>query len=382
MNILYLVPSLYNPGGMERILTDKINYLVEFKDCNVHVMTTDQLGQEPYFHLNPSVFLVNLDLNFNQYFESNILVKYRETKKLLKNYKKLLEDFILNNNIDICISLGGKELEFLYQLNSKCKKVCELHFNKNIRKQFLNSRSDSFFWKLVGHYRTAQLVSQTKKLDLLVVLTKDDKKEWLNTNDNVVQIYNFSTLNPETISTLSNKRAIAVGRLDAQKGFDMLIDAWKLVNEKNQEWKLDIFGKGEWYDQLNEKIKRSNLSDVVTLCGVNSQIEKELVDSSLFILSSRYEGFPMVLLESIACGLPLVSFDCKTGPSEIIENNDCGILVPAENVNELAKGISLLISDQQKLKTLGEKAKLKSLKFSKEEIMEKWYDTFKNLLSS
>ncbi|WP_312906076.1 glycosyltransferase family 4 protein [Sphingobacterium multivorum] len=367
---------------MERILTDKMNYLFENKGCNVYVMTTDQLGREPYFHLNQNVSLINLDLNFNQFFEKNILVKYLETKKLLKTYKKLLVEFIIHNNIDICISLGGKELEFLYQLDLKCKKVCELHFNKNIRKQFLESRSKSFFWKIIGQYRTAQLVSQTKRLDLLVVLTKDDENEWLKTNDNVVQIYNFSTLSPEKVSSLTNKRAIAVGRLDAQKGFDMLIDAWKLVNVENKEWKLDIYGKGEWHNQLSDKINEYGLSGIITLRGVNSEIENELLDSSLFILSSRYEGFPMVLLESISCGLPIVSFDCKTGPSEIIEDNDCGILVPAEDVSELAKGIIKVINDPQRLRHMAFTSKLKSLKFSKEEIMDKWYDTFKNILTS
>lgn len=379
MNLLYLVPSLNNPGGMERILAEKINYLITECNYNVFVATTEEKGKNPYFKLNEKVNLIQLDLNFNDFFNYNLVSKFYNTKKKLRLYENMLHSIIKENNIDICVSLGGKELEFLHSMKVDCAKICELHFSKSIRSQFLISRSKSFLNRILGNIRTKQLINQTKKLDKLVVLTKDDEADWKQTNDNVIQIYNFSTIKPQNLTDLSQKTAIAVGRLDAQKGFDLLIDAWKIVAQSNTDWKLNIFGVGEWDAMLKNKISEAGLSDFVFLKGNSSEIDKEMSNSSLFILSSRYEGFPMVLLESLSCGLPLVAFNCKTGPSEVIENDDCGILVPHENVGELANSISKLISDPQLLKKKSLHAKLKSDNFSKESVMNSWITLFKTL---
>lgn len=382
IKILYLTPSLYNPGGMERILTEKINYFAESDDYEVSLITTEQNGRALFFAVNSKVNIVHFDLDFNSLFSTSLPVKYIKTKRKLNIYQAHLENFIKKNKIDICVSTGGKELEFLSNLNVSCKKICELHFSQSFREQFLRSNSQSVFWKWIGLNRTKMLIKQTLGLDKLIVLTKADLKVWKKTNTNVTQIYNFISADESTFDiALRPKKVVAIGRLDAQKGFDLLIDAWYVVNKRFPEWQLDIYGKGMWEDKLKSTIKQRNLDQVVTLCGVTKDIENVFRKSSFFVLSSRYEGFPMVLLESLFYGKPIVSFDCKTGPSEIIENNDCGILVPAENIEKLAEGIISMITDEAIRIKKGVAAKQKSKLFLKVNILRKWDDLFKNLIN-
>src|SRR5690606_22031800 len=210
----------------------------------------------------------------------------------------------------------------------------------------------------------------------------DDLKQWRITNDNVVQIYNFSSLLSPKKALLNNKTLIAVGRLDAQKGFDILLDVWNKVNiQLVDRWILNIYGDGDEKEKLNAKIKNLKLSDSVFLKGVSNHISDEIAQSSIFVLSSRYEGFPMVLLESLSCGVPIVAFDCKTGPNEIIENNDCGYLVPLYEVDTMAEKILLLINNSADRKSKGEKSLEKSKLYSKKVIMNQWEKLFSDVKS-
>ena len=380
MKLVYCVPAMGNPGGMEKILTDKINYLVEVFNFEVTIITTDQKDSPYFFSLNDKVNLIDFGLNFSDDFDLCLIKKLVSFKLKNSIYKKKLQNFLKDADVDICISLGGRELEFLYKLNTRAKKICEIHFAKSIRKQFITSRKKGKIWEMLGDIRTRQLIKQTKNVDQLVVLSKNDEKEWLKTNRNVTQIYNFTDIGSDKIAETKKKRVIAVGRLDAQKGFDLLIDAWQIVHEKSNDWKLDIFGQGEWKDLLTNKILDYKLQDVVSLKGVSKNIKKEFYDGSVFVLSSRYEGFGLVLLEAISCGLPSVSFNCDHGPAEMIEENS-GILVEKENVTELAKGLLTLINDENLRTEMGINAKQKSLEFSKSIIMEQWKELFISLIN-
>lgn len=379
MNLVYLIPALYNPGGMERILTDKINTLVSTGKYSITVVTTDQMGRTPFFKLNPAVRLIHLDLNFNKTFGLPLMQKYRRTRSMLKQYRQQLQQIINEEHTDICISTGGKELEFLSAMPVKCKKILEIHFAKNFREHFLLSRCDSVKNRIIGKLRTRQLVHQTKNLDAVVVLTKKDLLEWAKTHRNLYQIYNFASFRAEQPAELSAHRAIAVGRLDAQKGFDMLIDAWALKKEELKGWKLDIFGQGEWQQMLEEKILSYGLQHNVRLCGVTSDIKTEMLQSSVFLFSSRYEGFGLVLVEAMGCGLPLVSFDCPEGPSEFISDDDVGYLIPLGDIERFADSIVRLAQLPEQRRQLGRGGYLKSELFSKDKIMSEWMDLFNAL---
>lgn len=379
MNLLYCIPALYNPGGMERIISEKLNWLVASQGYEVTIMTTEQRGRTSFFEIDERISQIHLPINFDDAFTLPLMEKIKLTKAKLKTYQQRLQQIIIEKQIDICISTGGKELEFFYKLNVPCRKILEIHFAKNFREQFLLARKDNLLNRIVGKIRTRQLIAQTKSLDAVVVLTKNDYKEWKKTHKNIHQIYNFSSINSDVSPDYGKKRAIAVGRLDAQKGFDMLINAWAQKKEYLVDWTLDIFGKGEWESMLKEQIFKHGLQNNIFLKGVSNNVHQEFSNSSIFLFPSRYEGFALVMMEAMNCGLPVISFDCPHGPSEIIEDGKTGFLIAANDITAFSKAMVQLSSDEILRYKMGKASKAKSSEFSKETIMQQWDNLFHQL---
>ena len=386
ISILYLIPSLTNSGGMERVLTDKVNYLIKSGNYCITVLTTDMKATEsPFYELDANVKVINLEIFFESIFNLPLLKKRKESKILLEMYERKLSKYILDNQVDICISMGAKELEFFSKLDVPVVKIFESHFNPTVRSSFIaDHKGSSLFWRILGKYRDWQYLQQTKNLDQVVVLTKNAQIEWKKTHNNVCIINNpspFAKINYK-IDDKEYKRAIAIGRLEDQKGFDLLIESWKKVYDIHPNWKLDIFGEGSKKDVLQNMISENCLDQVITLKGITRNVQQELLTSDFYVMSSRYEGLPMVLLESIANGLPIVSFDCPTGPAEIVENNDCGVLALNGNINDLSEKIIYMIESVDIRKEMSAVAIEKSKKYSIELIMGQWVDLFAELIAN
>lgn len=375
VNFLYLIPSLENSGGMERVLTDKVNYLSKNKNYNVKIITTDMAEDvHTFYTLSPSVEVIRLNIHFNKIFKLPLLKRVVKNNQLLKLYKTQLENFLVNEKIDICISMGAKELEFFSKLESPCIKIFEAHFNPKVRSSFLKgSKGSSLLWQLIGRFRDWQYLVQTKDLDKVVVLTKSAKAEWNKTHRNVELINNPSPfLTVDNHEKYEMKRVITVGRLEDQKGYDLLIQSWVSVHQKYPDWILDIYGDGSQKTMLQSMISQYRLDDVVSLKGVTRDVRTELLQSDFYVMSSRYEGLPMVLLESLSCCLPIVSFDCPTGPAEIIENNDCGVLAMAGDTRDLSCKIVNMIENKSMRLKMSKNAGVKSKNYSIDKVMQKW----------
>lgn len=383
LRILYLIPSLTNSGGMERVLTEKVNFLSD-KEIKVSIFTTDMKDTEiPFYPLSDLVKVHNAKIFLNSAFSLPLLSKIKKTKELLSIYQIQLEQFIIEHQIDICISMGAKELEFFSKLSVPVIKVFESHFNPNVRSSFISDhKGKSLLWNWIGKYRDWQYRQQTKNLDQIVVLTKAAKIEWEKTHSNVCLIHNPIPFDIEkTARSQIFNRVIAIGRLEDQKGFDLLIQSWKRVSNKHLGWQLDIYGEGSKKEQLFDLINKNNLEKTIKLKGVSKQIKKELLNSDFYVMSSRYEGLPMVLLESIACGLPIVSFDCPTGPAEIIENNDCGLLALNGDIVDLTDKIMLMIENPELRFEKSQVALNKAKLYSLDRIMSQWEGLFRTLKS-
>jgi len=378
MKLLYCIPNLYNPGGMERVISEKMNYLAALPQYEITIVTTDQQGQAICFPLDERIRIIHFDIDFNAHFGANLFKKYILHQRKLKVYKKKLTLLIEELGVDICISLCGKEIDFLDKLNVRCKKIAEIHFSMNIRKQFLTARHNGLIWKLLGTIRTRQLKQSVQRLDKLVVLTNDDKLQWERTHSNILHIPNPNPLHNETTATLVEKRVISIGRLDAQKGYDMLVEAWALVGVRHPGWVLDIFGTGEWKQMLTDRIVELNMVGKINLCGLTTDVVSKYLDSSIYVMSSRYEGFGMVLIEAMSCGLPIVSFDCEYGPGEIITDGVEGFLVTPNNIQQLADKICQLIENEPLRKQMGVQAHKSVSRYAIENIMPQWIDLFEN----
>lgn len=357
--IAYIIDCMYNSGGMERVLSVCANALCDV--CDVTVITAFQKGLPDYFELHSRIKRYDLGV----YETANI----RQKKG---NYKKALSAYLLVEHFDIVISLGGMDLDFLYSISDGSRKMVWFHFVIDSEWQYARE-STSLWIRLKARLQKWKRIFYAKKYDRIIVISKGDLQQWSRFANQVSLIYNPVTITSAAVSDLSSKKVISVGRLDFQKGYDYLIDAWKYVVVKHPDWHLNIFGEGEQRNNLQQQIDKSDLSRHITLCGRTSDVATEYSRHSIFVMSSRAEGFGLVLVEASVCGLPLVSFDCPSGPKEIIEDGRNGFLIEkVGDVQTMADKICQLIENESLRRQMGDNARFMVNKFSVDEIKEQW----------
>lgn len=363
MKIVYCIDSLSHSAGMERVLTTKANYLSENYKYDVYIVTKKG-KHNPFFELYDKIKIVFLDANSN------------------KDYYKKLSEALLEIKPDIAISLYGSEASFLYKIKDGSKKIIEFHFSKYYLTHLVNGIKVLKYRRL--HLLKAWYIQKKEeylasKYDKVVLLTKQDLELWGN-KGNMTYIHNPLSFRSDKVSCLENKKIIAVGRLIAQKGFDLLIESFDFVSQKYPEWTLDIYGDGPDYELLNALILKYNLSDNIKLHTPVLNIKEKLLESSIFVFPSRYEGFGLVLTEAMECGLPCIAFDCECGPREIIEDNVSGFLVPKFDLNEFSLKICFLIENFEQRKILGSNSKRLAENFNIDLIMKKWNILFNKII--
>lgn len=216
-----------------------------------------------------------------------------------------------------------------------------------------------------------------KSYDRIVVLTHEDKEiNWKN-NEKVVVIPNPLTSPCTSQSSLENKTVISVGRLVHAKNFSSLIDAWKLVASKHPDWTLEIWGEGALRNDLQQQINNLELQQSVYLKGYTYDIQEKMLNASIFVLTSFFEGFGLVIVEAMSCGLPVVSYDCPCGPKDIITEGKDGFLVPVNDEEALAERINILIRNEYIRKQIAIQTLAKIEKYKVNNIITKWMDLFK-----
>ena len=224
-----------------------------------------------------------------------------------------------------------------------------------------------------------KLIRELKKLDKFVVLTHEDAAFWPELN-NVIVVPNPTSFFPDTVSDCTRKQVIAAGRYVDQKGFDRLISAWQKVSSRHPDWVLKIYGDGGGRESLQQQITELGLNENCILEHSVSDIAVKFQESSIFVLSSRYEGFGLVIVEAMSCGLPVVSFACHCGPRDIITEETDGFLVPEGDIDGLAEKINLLIEEDHFRKNMGKMARLKAENYKMEKVGVQWTALFESLL--
>lgn len=236
-----------------------------------------------------------------------------------------------------------------------------------------------YVFMIIGKYLTYTDYRILKKFDRFICLTEEDKLNWGKLN-NIEVIPNFIEDIAAQTAPLTAKSMIAVGRLSYQKGYERLVKAWKIVADKHPDWRLNIFGGGELKDDLESLIKNVDLNNYIKIHEPTAQILREYVNNSALVLSSRYEGLPMVLLEASSVGLPLISFTCQCGPKDIIMSGYNGLLVNEGDIDGLAEAIIKVIENPELRKEMGKNSLEKSTEYNKEIIMNKWNGLFHSLM--
>lgn len=374
--IVYIVGDLSYPNGMSRVLSQKVNYLAEKTDYKLYIVLTENASKPHYYELSSKVEYVNFDINFEVIQTMPLLLKLWNYYWKTRLYRRLLTNYLMQVHPDITISVLRREINFINDIHDGSKKIGEIHFNRQSYRVFHKSFLPSFINRFITRKWKSSLDRQVRRLDRFVVLTNEDALNW-NGFDNVIVIPNPIAKFPDIISDCTRKHAIAVGRYTWQKGFDLLISSWKYVYTRHPEWLLDIYGPGN-VDSYRKLVEKEGLSSVVICHEADSDVFGRFAESSIFILSSRYEGFGLVIVEAMATGLPVISFRCPCGPEDIITNGKDGILVENGNVEKLANAICFLIENGDKRKQYGMAGRKSSMRYQEDLIMERWKNLFDN----
>lgn len=359
MKIMILINDITLKAGTERAVVNLANNLAKEENLQITILSCSKTNNKPHYYIDEKV---NIDyLGLNSLLET---IKFKRAIWYIKFICEL-KKYIKINRPNIVIGTMHNFNSILPLIrNNKFKNIgCE-----HLCYAFSAGTLSKYIRKIMY-----------KKLDYVVTLTDEDALNYKKINKNVISIPNNISFYPDRGAKLDNKIILSVGRLTYQKGFDMLIDVFKLVNEKHKDWKLRIVGGGELKEELEEKINVNNLKDYVELVGSTNNVELEYKEASIYAMSSRYEGFPMVLLEAKSYGLPCISFDCPTGPKEIINQSKDGIIVDLNDVKAFANSISKLIENDEMRKQYGINGRQDVLTYSEDNIRLKWLKLFKCL---
>ncbi|MBR1631593.1 MAG: glycosyltransferase family 4 protein [Paludibacteraceae bacterium] len=372
MKIVYLIEWMYNSAGMERVTANKVNYWADYGH-DVLLVTTDQQGRPDYYPLRPSVRRIDLAVNFEAYQGLPIARRVLAYLKKSSELKKKLRELLMKERPDVCVSLMLKSACVLYRIKDGSRKVIEHHFSHQYAQQFSDTFNrhglNRFIYALSGRVEAHYI----KKYEHFVVLTEEDKRLWGSRFKNICVIPNSLSFMPQSKAALQNKVVLAIGRLDYQKGFDLLLDVWNSLQPT--PWQLHIYGDGPLKSDLENKIRTLHLQNV-SLYPPTHEIQDVMLESSVFVLSSRFEGFPMALIEALACGLPAVSTDCPCGPGEIIRDGRDGYVVPLNDLKAFANRLKALMTDDVLRRQLGSAAACSVQRFSEAEVMLRWERLF------
>lgn len=375
VRIIYTIYQLANFGGMERILTEKANYLSDYYD--ITIITVCNKGSFAY-RLSNKIKTIDLNIDYSTEskikFLKRILVNLKQKKLHRKKMQKIVDDI----RPDLIITLGDGDIDIIPKLRTSAKVIWETHFCRYYQVYDARYNNKPLLIRLIKYSRYFTAKYYAKKYNVLVVLTKEDNNYWKLKNS--VVIPNFITGNINSVSELKGKIAVSVGRLEVQKGYDILIDIWNKVHNQFPDWSLFIYGEGNERKKLENKIKDLHLNDSIFLKGIERDIENSYKNASIFLSSSRYEGMPLVMLEAMSTGLPVISFDYKCGPKDILLNGS-GIIVKSFNLPAFSDAIIELIENESLRKTMGLNAKMESLKYKKNIIMDKWVRLIENNIS-
>ena len=259
MKIAYCIPALYNPSGMERVLTMKANYLA-LQGYEIHIILTDGGDKPPYFPLEKSVQVHQLDIDFEEPYHHPFWHRVWLYQKKMKALKKQLNACLCELKPDITVSLLRRDVNVINQMTDGSPKVGEIHFDRLHYRHFTASWMPTFIYSYVQKWWMGKLIRELKKLDKFVVLTHEDAAFWPELN-NVIVVPNPTSFFPDTVSDCTRKQVIAAGRYVDQKGFDRLISAWQKVSSRHPDWVLKIYGDGGGRESLQQQITELGLNE-------------------------------------------------------------------------------------------------------------------------
>lgn len=363
MRLLYITNGIHGAAGLERVLSIKASYLADKLGYEIHILTLNSANEALFYDFSPKIKL------------HDIIVK-GNTLQYVKQYVQGVRSVITRVNPDvISVCDDGLKGFFVPIINPLSTAII---YERHVSKVIEMGDTPTFFKRVKVELKFSLMNFLATKFDRFVVLTKDNVKEW-NLN-NVIVLSNPLSFYPSVLSNKSYKKVIAVGRQSFQKGFDLLLKSWQIVHQIYPEWELEIYGKTNESLALKKEAEKLGIATCVRFFDPVKQIQEKYLSASIYAFSSRFEGFGMVLIEAMACGVPCVSFDCPCGPRDIIADGTDGFLVENGNVEEFAKKLLVLMENTDMRREMGALAHENVKRYLPENIVAQWDVLFKNLI--
>ena len=374
IKLLYVINSLEGSGGSERALINRSNFLIKHYNYQITIVTT-KIGDtcSTFYKIDNRIEIINIPIDFtiNTLYKKLNFLFYRNLA-----VEKPLIDFINKYQFDICTSFGAETFLYKKIRHEKFIKIKEQRFTY---KKLLNDDKVPFYKKVWRKVRYNHALHVLKKMDYIIALTDEDASFWKKEINNIKVMPNSINFSEISYSDLKNRVLISVGRLENEKDFTSLIKAFNIVNSKYDDWILNIFGEGSLKLELEQLIQENNLCQKIFLRGSTNYIYSEYENSSIFVITSMYEGFPNAMLEANAHGLPIVGFESVGGVKVLLEDGNNGFLIKNRSVEDLAKGIMTLIENKNIRKEMGKNSRVIAERYSENSIMEKWHQFYSSI---
>jgi len=351
MRILYITNGITGVGGLERVLSIKASYLTDNLGYDIHIVSLNEREKEPFYEFSPRIVFHSVDTSKSR-FEYIVGIR-RIVKQFSPDVISVCDDGLKGFFVPLWI---GDKARIIYERHVS-KEMVTLGKTPNLKQKI------SFWLMNMG----------SKLYDRFIVLTSDNKQQWKSENVDIIP--NPLSFYPDSVSKLDDKRIIAVGKVSVQKGYDRLLEVWKLISHKYPDWRIDIYGSLPSDSKLPQMARGISMHIKTPV----KDIQNEYLASSIYALPSRFEGFGMVLIEAMACGVPCVAFDCPCGPRDIIRNDEDGFIVENGNIGQFAERLSMLIENEQLRQKMGKNARSNVRCYDIDIIAGKWDELFKSL---
>ena len=380
MKIIYVYPKLTFPAGTERILVDKMNYLADHVGYDVMLVTYEQDNHPIIYPLSQKVTHVDLDVRYYELYKTNFIVRLFNWRHYDNQLKRRFEQIASSFRPDIVIATTyyANIISAIAVARLPFVRILESHIDRRyIYENAVENRDTYLHWFRCWTEKMS-VTNKIGKFDVLVTLNDADAADWSKYLKTVI-IENIVHLNPtNSFSHQDTKKVIFAGRYTRQKGIDDLLRIWTIINRKHPDWHLNMYGNGDLSDGLSERANQLQANIHVNAQVLN--IFEKYRENTMLLMTSLYEPFGLVIPEAMSCGLPVVAFDCPSGPANIITEGVDGYLIKDRDVNAFAEKVCYLIEHPDVRIEMGKNAIKHSARYAPERIMPKWISLFNELV--